>query len=313
MNDALCSLLPVALSASRDPNMFRDHFLKTLVTATLMSASVLNLSSVCAMSANEDEYVEELTQIESLAKSGEVAAVASRLEAICEEFKSSDIPPEKRSMIMQQALRIALWSDVGQDDAIKATAADCAFAIISATRGKAIVSRELFQQQMQLALEILPRTNASSDRIGEVSLQLWGDLLVATADLSDYDSSHPKVVLDIPTPPVDYNGTFRSGMDPSGITDPEFRRQYEEFLKKRDEFNRKSNDYRRLCNLQKRFLPKLQSVLASAYSGDSEKTKAGIAAIEKYVSDPAMREVLLKAIQVVSETNPRDKPTEELR
>ena len=160
-----------------------------------------------------------------------------------------------------------------------------------------MVATELIQVQLELALDVLPRTSALPEQIAEASLPLWADLLAAVANLSAYDPWHPKVRLGLPVPPAGFNELFVLGESPDDIKDPAFRKQYADFLRKRDEFHRKAGEYGKLSDIRGCFFPSLQGVLNSAYSGSLEKEKAGKAAIEKYIPDPDARKELLKAMK----------------
>ena len=268
-----------------------------LTAMALLSTTTLGQGQPQPAPKGKEPFAVDLQAITSLSEGGRAEAVLLRLEAIAENLKSPNVSAVKRCIIMQQALRIAVSSKVGKNDAVRAAAAKFALTTISETRGKGTASSELLEQQLGLALEILPWTSATPERIAEVSLQVWADLLAATKDLSAYDPSHPGVKLEIPDPPPNSHEDFTFGQSPEGIKDPVFRKQYSDYLRDRGEFGRNACKLWSLRAVPLHFLPELKAVLRSAYSADREKVRAGSAAIEKYVRDPLVRRELLDAIQ----------------
>jgi hypothetical protein len=296
----------------RTQNPIEDTKMLTNVCATsamlvLMFAVSANAPEPTRSSQPEEKepYMKQLAVIKSRGVAGDAVGAVGNLQALSETLKREHASSLDRSRVLQKAMRLLIWSPVGKVDVVREAAAKIAMETVSGTRAEGVADPDVLQQQLELALDILPRTSAKPEDVAAPSLQIWEDIGAATARY--HDLSNPKVPLEMPTPPPGYKGFFASGMDPSAITDPEYRRQYAEFLEKRDKFNQNYVKYRQCVDMREAFLPKLKAALTLAYSGDPEKEKAGAALIGKTVSDESMRAELLKAIQSTPAIRPSTK------
>ncbi len=271
-------------------------YLQRAIAATL-TAMIVAVAHAQTVTKIDDPFAKELEAINSLAAQRKPNDAVARLDALAKRVAEAHLPPLRRCQVMRQALGSLVWSPVDESPAVKSAALKWALTTISETRGKGVVATELIQVQMELALDVLPRTSALPEQIAQASLPLWRDLLAAVANLSAYDPWHPKVQLEMPVPPAGFSEFFVFGESPDCIKDPAFRKQYADFLRKRDEVGCKGGEYGRLAEFRGCYFPKLQGVLNSAYSGSPEKEKAGKAAIEKYIPDPDVRKELLKAMK----------------
>lgn len=282
---------------AKEINMYSKLFFLAVAMTAILFGSTIGLAQTA--SKNEEVFADKLKEIQQTSGGGRADATVLLLEAIAESLKADDVAPPTRCKVMQQALRSVLGSNAAKDDSVRAIAAKCALDTITETQRKGVANSELLQLQLELALYVMPRTTAPTERTAEMALSLWGNLAAAVRHFSIYDPLHPKVSFDVvpPTPPADFKEPFNFGQSPDTIKHPVFRKQYADYLRNRADFGRGANEYQRLCSIQKLFLPKLHGILKSAYSGSTQKTKEGETTIEKYVPDPAMRKELLNLIQ----------------
>jgi hypothetical protein len=283
--------------------MTPNRGLSFIAVMVVILASALFGQIPSTMPSEKDHFVKEVEELRRLCEAGDTSAATRKLSSLSEELEKENIPALMRATTVQIALRAAIWSPVGEKDELRQVAAGVGLKTITATRAKDTANPEVVQQQLEIVLDVLPRTSASVDAIATDSLATWSDMLAA----AEHYSKLADVTLKFPEPPASYKGPFISGMDPSAITDAAFRKEYADFLKRRDERNQNASKCRALADMKEHFLPKLKHALKAAYSGDPEKEKAGSALIERAVSDEAMRAELLKALQSAPATQPVNK------
>lgn len=250
---------------------------------------------------NPDSIEKEIEDIGALCNSGDVDAVTARLAAMIAALEGDDVPRVVRITAVRAALETACWSPVDANKNLQQVAGNIGVKAVVDARFKELADPSVIEQQLKICLEILPRTAIPPVEIATRSLVVWNDMLAAQAH---YASELATLKLRFPEPPLDYPDLFVHGMSPEAITDPVFRKEYENFLVKQAEQMEWSNNRHSLRMSQEHFLPSLVEVLRTAYAGAPETETSGAKAIRAAIVDQAMREELLKAIRPETKSLP---------
>jgi hypothetical protein len=139
------------------------------------------------------------------------------------------------------------------------------------------------------------RTTANRTiRVSKI-LELW--YVVSATIEADWDFNDPKNILEPYSPPNSYQGGFKVGMSPQGITDEEVKKEYTEYLEKREALAEKSIEQKRAKDVVREDKDGVKKYIIDSYSIHPFATAELETLLTKYKVEKAFAKEILDAVK----------------
>jgi hypothetical protein len=143
--------------------------------------------------------------------------------------------------------------------------------------------------------------------IRAMKTRLWLRLLADIDKLRDpsFNFEDRPTMHVMPPPSVNPSNTVFSGMDPSGISDPEIRRQYEEAIRENNEKATRYHLQLRLKLTDEQYTPQAVQYLTSTYDKTPGDAHELIGAVDAILSSQARKDQMTKALHEILSVTPQ--------